>query len=474
MEGITGRKNEIRRLTDCYNSGKAEFVALYGRRRIGKTYLVRNMFRDKFAFEMSGSIDADSDTQLSNFTRALYDYGYESNEAPHTWHEAFFALRSLLKDKTGNGQRLLIFIDELPCLDTPKSGFIQAFEHFWNSWASDHKEIMLIVCGSATSWMISNLIDSHGGLHNRITHEIHLAPFTLAETEEFLTGKGFCWHRLTMLQMYSIMGGVPYYLGLLEKDKSPEANIDRLFFAEHGELKREYNRLYSSLFRNSELYMKVIEALASCKQGLTRKQISQKVKSASGGTLTKIIKELVNCDFIRGYNTRERKIKQKEQIYQLTDLYTLFYMQFCHKATTDEHFWTNMMGKPLQNTWYGLSFERICMLHIPQIKKKLGIDRIHTEYYSWRSRISEPAAQIDLIIERADKLTNICEIKYSQLPYAITKEEDMRIRNRIADFVCETNIRTGIITTIITTFGIKNNAYASAAQATLTMDDLFV
>ena len=473
METFIGRKNEIRQLTDYYNSGRAEFIAIYGRRRIGKTYLVRNVFRGKFCFEMSGSIGAGSEAQISNFVHALHDYGYNTDDSPMTWTDAFFALRSLLKEQIGKGKRLVLFIDELPCLDTPKSGFLQAFEHFWNSWASDHHEIMLIVCGSATSWMVGNLIDSHGGLHNRITHEIHLAPFTLAETEEMLLANGFAWHRLSILQAYSIMGGIPYYLGLLERDKNLEANIDRLFFAERGELKREYNRLYASLFKKSEIYMKVIEALASCKQGLTRKQISEKIKATSGGTLTKVIRELVNCDFVRGYNTRERKIKQKDQIYQLSDLYTLFYMQFCHKATTDEHYWTNMMGKPLQNTWYGLSFERVCMLHIPQIKKKLGIDHIHTEYYSWRSRESVPAAQIDLIIERADNLTNVCEIKYSQLPYSITKEEDTHIRNRIADFVSETNIRTGILFTMITTFGIRNNAYSSIAQASLTIDDLF-
>ena len=332
---------------------------------------------------------------------------------------------------------------------------------------------MLIVCGSATSWMISHLIDNHGGLHNRITHEIHLSPFTLAETEEMLVANGFTWNRLSILQVYSILGGIPYYLGLLEKDKGVEANIDRLFFAAQGELKREYNRLYTSLFKNSEAYMKVIEVLASCKQGLTRKQIAERLKTTSGGTLTKIIGELVNCDFVRGYNTRERVIKQKDQIYQLTDLYTLFYMQFCHKATTDEHYWTNIMGKPVQNTWYGLSFERVCMLHIPQIKKTLGIDRIHTEYYSWRSRESMPAAQIDLIIDRADNLTNVCEIKYSQLPYSISKDEESRIRNRIADFVAETNIRSGILPTMITTFGIRSNAHSSIAQICLTMDDLF-
>lgn len=210
MQTIIGRQAEIKQLKNYYNSGKAELIAVYGRRRIGKTYLVRNLFRDKFCFEMSGSIGAGSDTQLSNFTHALHDYGYDTNVTPTTWADAFFALRDMLRGRVGKGQRLVLFMDELPCLDTPKSGFIQAFGHFWNSWASDQNEIMLIVCGSATSWMISNLIDSHGGLHNRITHEIHLAPFTLSETEEMLHANGFVWNRLSILQAYSIMGGVPY------------------------------------------------------------------------------------------------------------------------------------------------------------------------------------------------------------------------------------------------------------------------
>ena len=473
MEQVIGRKKEIKLLTEYYHSGRAEFVAVYGRRRIGKTFLIRNLFHGDFTFEMSGSIDAPAEAQLSNFGYALREYGNPAQPLPANWTEAFEALKQLLKARL-SGQRLLVFIDELPCLDTRKSGFQQAFEHFWNGWAAYQSEIMLVVCGSATSWMIANLIDSHGGLHNRITHEMYLAPFTLGETEAMLHANGFTWTRLSILQIYSIMGGVPYYLSLLDKGQGVEANVDRLFFANHAELKREYDRLYVSLFKNSEIYMRVIEALATCKQGMTRKEIADKLHLPSGGTLTKVLRELVNCDFVRGYNTRERKIKQKDQIYQLTDLYTLFYMQFCHPVSTDTAYWTHLMGKPRQNTWYGLAFERICMLHIPQIKHSLGIDQIHTEYYSWRSKESVPAAQIDLLIERADHLVNLCEIKYSQMPYTITKEEDMRIRNRMADFVGETGIRHGILTTLITTFGLRQNPYSSVAQVQLTMDDMFV
>lgn len=473
MNTIVGRKDEIRRLTEYYRSGRAEFVAVYGRRRIGKTYLVRNLFRDKFAFEMSGSIDAPASVQLANFGNALQEYGGAAMAMPASWTEAFLSLKVLLKSRLKDGERLVVFIDEMPCLDTPKSGFKQAFEHFWNSWAANVPEIMLIVCGSATSWMVSNLIDCHGGLHNRITHEMYLAPFTLGETEEYLLVNGFVWSRLSVLQIYSILGGVPYYLGLLDKNSGVEANVDQLFFSEHGELRREYSRLYSSLFKNADIYMRIIEALASCKAGLTRSEIADRLKMPSGGSLTSALRELQNCDFVRSYNTRERKIKRKDKVYQLVDLYTLFYMSFCHAGTTDTAFWTHLMGQPRQNTWYGLSFERICMLHIPQIKRRLGIDMIHTEYYSWRSKTSKPAAQIDLLIERADNLINLCEIKYAQQPYVISQEEEMRIRTRVADFVEETGVRHGILTTLITTFGLRPNAHSAVAQISLTMDDLF-
>ena len=253
MEQIIGRNKEIELLTEYYHSGKAEFVAVYGRRRIGKTYLVRNLFRDKFAFDMSGSIEAPAEAQLSNFGFALREFGDSKQPIPTIWTEAF--------------------------------------EHFWNGWAAYQSEIMLIVCGSATSWMIANLIDSHGGLHNRITHEMYLAPFTLRETELLLQAYGFSWTRISILQIYSILGGVPYYLSLLDKKQGVEGNVDRLFFSSHAELKREYGRLYSSLFRNSEAYMRVIEVLASCRQGMTRKEIMEKLKLKSGGTLTKVLSE---------------------------------------------------------------------------------------------------------------------------------------------------------------------------------------
>lgn len=472
MGDIIGRNNEIQLLEAYASSGKAEFVALYGRRRVGKTFLIREHFKNHFAFEMTGTIDGTREEQLFNFIQALRKYGYDSKVKPANWAEAFVALQQLLEKKKQTG-RCIVFLDELPCLDTPRAGFVNALDHFWNSWASARKNVMLIVCGSATSWMVSNIIDNRGGLHNRITHEIHLKPFTLREVEQYLQNGKFGWSRLSMVQLYMIMGGTPYYLSLLDNKESLAQNVDRLFFAENGELKREYQRLYASLFRNPGGYMQIVRLLAECKSGLTREEIRKKLDVTTGGHLSRLLNDLVNCDFVRYYNVREKKIKSNAGIYQLTDSFTLFHFTFGKKNTTDEHYWSNTLDTPTQNTWLGLAFERVCMAHIPQIKKALGIDRIHTEYYSWRSKESEPKAQVDLVIERSDQIINLCEVKYAQAPYAISKAEDLKLRTRMENFRQETGTRAGIFLTFITIFGLKQNGYSDGVRAEVCMDDLF-
>ena len=482
METIIGREQEKRLLTNYVDSRKAEFVALYGRRRVGKTYLVRNLFEGRFAFDMTGVINGSKDEQMASFTQALRRSGMPpSVPAPTKWMEAFSILRDLLEEQPTD-RPCIIFIDELPCLDTPRAGFVHALDHFWNSWGAHHRHVKLIVCGSATSWMIRNLVDSHGGLHNRLTHEIHLHQFTLCETELFLRHERFKWNRLNICQLYMITGGVPYYLSLLNNSEGLSANIDRLFFSPDGELRREYQRLYSSLFKTPEPYMDIVQLLAKHRQGLTRDEIKDKLTKGTGGYLSSLLDDLQHCDFIRHYNIREQRVKRNGGIYQLTDFYTLFYHTFCKEPVSDPHFWSHTTRQPRQNTWNGLGFERVCMAHIPQIKQALGIDRIHTEYYAWRSRqnkdksVANPklGAQIDLLIERSDQLINLCEMKFSNAPYAITGEEEMRMRIRQDDFVNETGAREGILLTFITTYGLRQNSHSSCIDNEVTMNDLFV
>ena len=470
---IIGRKEEFRQLQAYWESGKPEFIAVYGRRRIGKTFLIDEFFHYQYSFSVSGVLSGSPIEQMTVFTQALRKIGYQGN-IPKSWMDAFFLLGELLEKGLSANQRCVIFIDELPCFDTPKSGFVQAFSHFWNTWGQKHPQVLLIVCGSATTWMIKNIIDSHGGLHNRITHEIHLRPFTLNETEAMLQSMEIHWDRLSILQMYMIMGGVPYYLSLLRKGESVAQAIDRLYFSTNANLQSEYKRLFASLFKEPEPYLEIMRILSASRKGITREEIVKAFGKNDNGHLSEYLQNLIKCDFIRYYFVKTKKIKKTNGLYQLTDFFTIFHNTFLTRPINDEHYWSHNLQTPLMNTWLGLAFERVCMAHIPQIKKSLGIDRIGTEYYSWRSKESENGAQIDLLIERADRIINLCEIKYSTTPYAIDKAEDMKLRIRQSDFVAETGTKYAIFPTMISTYGVRPNAYSGNIQAEVTLDDLFL
>ena len=469
---IVGRKKELSLINQYFNSGKAEFIAVYGRRRVGKTFLIRQHFRNQFAFDMTGIMEGTKSEQMTAFHTALKTYGYTGKKNTN-WIDAFFALRQVLESRIEEGKRCVIFIDELPCLDTPKAGFVNALGHFWNNWANWQSEIMLIVCGPATSWMVRNVIDNHGGLHDRITHEIHLHPFTLTETEEFFKLNGFSWNRLSIMQTYMAIGGIPYYMSLFEKTDSPATGLDRLFFSGNAELKKEYRRLFSSLFKNPHPYLEIITLLSKHPKGMTREEISTELKTSNNGKLGEMLTDLIYCDFLQKNNVREKRIKSNSAIYQLIDFYTIFYNTFANKNIMEEHFWTRNINTPEINIWYGLAFERVCKAHIEKIKTALGIASVSTEYYSWRSNLIEKGAQIDIIIDRADNTINLCEVKYSENLYSLDKEEYMKIQNRISVFKEATNTRSNIIPTMITTFGMKEGTYSDQIIAKIDMEDLF-
>lgn len=467
-----GRKAEIELLREYYSSGRAEFLAVYGRRRIGKTFLIDEFFDRKYDFCISGVIDGERSEQVAAFMQGLRKIGYDK-VVPKTWMDAFFILQEQLEPKLSSGKRCVIFIDELPCFDTVKSGFVRALGHFWNSWAQKHKQIMLIVCGSATSWMVNNLIDNHGGLHNRITREIHLAPFSLCETEQFLKAKKVMLDRLSIIQLFMAMGGIPYYLDMVKPGDSTASAIDRIFFATNGALTGEYERLFASLFRDPAPYLKIIDTLSRCRQGVTREQIIDALGTHDNGHVSEYLSNLIKCDFVRYYFVKTKKVKKTDGLYQLIDFFVIFHNTFLKKAVNDDHFWSNNQLSSTAKTWYGLAFERICMAHINQIKHALGIDRIGTQFYSWRSKNSTQGAQIDLLIERADRIINLCEIKYSESEYVLTKSEDLKMRNRQADFIAETGTNLSVHPTMITTYGLRSNEYSGGVVSQVTMDDLF-
>ncbi len=470
MEKVIGRQEELEKLQSYADSGKSEFVALYGRRRVGKTFLIRCFFKDKFDFYATGIIEGPKAVQMEAFHSALVRYGHKGAKAT-SWIEAFNQLADLLERKSKKKQgRLAVFIDELPCFDTPASGFLQALDLFWNSRASWMDNIYFVICGSATSWMMRNIVNNKAGLHKRTTHTMHLRPFSLGQTEEYLVSRKFRWPRLSVLQIYMVLGGVPYYLSLLDPKKNVPDNIDTLFFSANPELEDEYNRLFRSLFKNADGYMEIVRLLSTRKDGFTRKEIAEGLKIPNNGHLSDMLDDLENCDFIRRYNNGTM---QKNGIYQLIDFFSLFHYKFGTRRITDEHFWRNSLGTPEQNTWYGLTFERVCLWHVSQIIRGLRLDAIRHEYYAWRSKESSPAVQIDLVIDRADGITTVCEMKYSKDDYTLSEKEYRNIVRRMEVFQKETKHKGGVQASIVTTYGLQDNMYSEISPVAITMEELF-
>ena len=469
---IIGRKEEQQILHSAVQSENSEFVAVYGRRRVGKTYLIRETFGYKFTFQHTGLAKGNTKEQLFSFAISLRDAGYDDCPIPKSWLEAFSLLSTYLKNSTD--EKKIVFLDELPWMDTPRSNFISAFEHFWNGWASARKDIVLIICGSATSWIINKVINDHGGLHNRVTKQIALQPFTLKECEMFAQSKGLEMSRYQLAECYMVFGGIPYYWSLLEKGLSLAQNIDKIIFAKNGKLSNEFNQLYASLFKSPEQYIDIVTALGKKKVGMTREEIIAATDKYSNGALSKVLDELEYCGFIRKYNGFDKKSKQA--IYQLIDNYTLFYFKFIQQnKNNDEHFWSASIDSAMHRAWSGLAFERLCMAHTQQIKAALGIAGVLSNVYSWRKETDETSdgAQIDLLIDRKDQVINLCEMKYSLSEYAVDAEYEQKLRNKKSAFINATNTRKAVHLTMVTTFGIKANAHSGIVQNEITLDDLF-
>lgn len=472
---LIGRDYEKRELQNVLKSDNSELVAVYGRRRVGKTYLIRETFNYTFTFQHTGMANCTSRKQLASFRDSLLEQGATSIPKLTNWLEAFSELKRFLKNSTD--EKKLVFIDELPWLDTPKSDFLTALESFWNGWATTRKDIILIVCGSATSWIVEKIINNHGGLHNRLTKRIKLSPFTLKECEEFCNNRNLALNRPQIVEAYMIIGGMPYYWNYIKKGLSVTQNIDNLFFKDGGELRDEFDMLYASLFKKPEGYIKIVTALGEKKAGMTRNEIIHSAKLVDNGTLTKMLNELEWCGFIRKYNCIGKTAK--ESLFQLIDNYTLFYFQFIRmNKQNDEHFWSISLNSPIYHTWSGLAYERICLQHISAIKSALGISGVLSNVYSWRQKANEekgtPGVQIDLLIDRHDQVINLCEIKYSKAEYAISKEYESFLRQRMETFRIATCCKKAIHLTMLTTYGLVENPYSQTIQNSITMDDLFL
>ena len=469
---MIGRIDEQRRLREAFESEYSEFVAVYGRRRVGKTFLVREQFHYKFTFQHTGLARKSTREQLQSFQLSLRRQGYTKAPLPGNWIEAFDMLKDLIE--WSKDRRKVVFIDEMPWMDAPRSSFLPALENFWNSFASARKDVVLIACGSATSWIVKRLLRNKRGLHNRITYRIHLQPFTLHECEQYAKQRKLGMSRLQLMESYMVLGGIPYYWSLLDKSKSLALNIDRLFFSKEGELKSEYHELYASLFNHPEKYIKVIETLGKKRLGLSREEIIKEGKLESNGKLSEILEDLENCGFIRKYNMIG--MKSKGALYQLTDFYTLFYFRFMQdNPVSDEHFWSKSIGTGEYNNWCGLAFERLCLLHSRQIKTKLGISGIISSEYAWwiDQKDGKRGTQIDLLIDRNDGVINLCEMKYTKVPFRIDADYEANLLHKRTRFIEATQTRKAVHITMVSSQGLERNAYADEIQSEVSGGDLF-
>ena len=476
---IIGRKNEINELLNLEQSGKSELVALYGRRRVGKTYLINELFRDRIAFKHTGLSNEEIKNipgtkvaaQLRAFQASLLLAGDSNPKQINNWNEAFIRLIRLLESKNQT-ERLIVFLDEFPWMDTPKSDFVAAFSWFWNNWASTKNNLMIIICGSASSWIIDNLINAHGGLYDRLTYSIKISPMTLNECRDYFMSKNINLPLYTISSIYMVFGGIPYYLNYYDAHYSLNENIDRLLVRKNAKLALEYDNLFAATFTEIKTAKSIIKFLSKKKEGYTRKEIVEGLGVTDGDYIGKALKSLENSDFIIKYVPYNGNSKEKK--YKIVDLFCLFYLKhISEKKSLSE----NIFAENINNKWIGLAFENMCYNHLSKIKEALGISQVETMQFSWSIPASEKekGAQIDLIIERKDKIIHLCEMKFYQTDYLQDEFSHNNLINKINRFneLSKNKKSIQVITTLITTFGLAKKDYWQDYQRVITLIDLF-
>ena len=475
---MIGRQREVKELNRLYERNRAELVSIYGRRRVGKTYLVDETFYGRLTFRHAGFSPAEKGAkgllraQLDHFYNSLELYGMEKCAKPNSWLDAFLLLEKYLQ-KIDDGSRQVVFLDELPWMDTPRSGFIMAFEGFWNNWGCHRKNLMVIVCGSANSWVLNNLINNHGGLYNRVTYEMKLSPFTLRECEDYYKENGMIFSRYDVVQSYMIFGGIPYYMGYVDGELSLAQNVDRILFARDAKLKNEYDRLFESVFVNPEAVKVIVRLLYTRNAGYTRREISEKLGISDGGRLSRNLNALIASDFAVKYVPFG--LGKREEHYKLVDPFCLFYLHFMNETRAgNEEFWQQNAASQSVASWRGYAFENVCFNHIGQIKKALGISGVAASASAWSKREDDrEGAQIDLLISRKDNVVNMCEIKYYGGDFTIKKDYYRKLLHRQEMLMEELSPRMAVRSTLITTYGLTRNEYSGIFTNVINLDDLF-
>lgn len=473
MEILIGRNKEKEILNDALNSNKAEMIAVIGRRRVGKTFLINTVYKDSIIFKVSGVQNAPTEEQIRVFTSQLSLAVRKKLEQPKDWFDAFFLLIQELEPLLGDEKKVLFF-DEIPWLASPEDGFIRGLDYFWNSWAS-MQNLGVVVCGSAASWMIQKVVNDTGGLHNRITKYIELKPFTLKETEEYIKSRYLNFTRYQIVELYMALGGIPHYLEEIKAGKSAIQNIDDICFSPTGLLKNEFSRLYPALFKHSTYHIEIIRALATKWKGMTRTEIIAKADVPGGGPVTKALEELQQSGFITSYHPFGKK--KKDRLYRLTDEYSLFYLHFMEdKSNEGAGTWNHLSQTQQYKTWSGYAFESICIKHLAQIKKALGISGVYSKTASFfkKGTAKGRGTQIDLLIDRADNVINIVEVKFYNKEFSLTKETAEQLRQKKWTFEDATKTRKLTSIVLMTTFGLKHNMHSlGLVEKVLSLEDLF-
>jgi uncharacterized protein len=472
---MVGRKEQITTMTELLRLEKSYFVAVTGRRRVGKTYLIDEVFKANMCFRVTGIQDGSQRTQIVNFIQKLAEY---SNipivSIPANWQEVFILLKKYLESLPKN-KKQVIFIDELPWMATVRSGFVQLLAHLWNDYLSKNKHFILAICGSATSWITKKIINDTGGFHNRITHHIHLPPFTLSETRSFLLSKKIKLSDSEVTELYMTLGGIPYYLDLIHKGESATTAIDRLCFNEGGLLKSEYNHLYKALFDNSANHESIVSALAKTKTGLTRSELSKKSKVATGGPFTRTMEDLVLSGFVIE-QLPFGKIKQGT-LYRLNDEFSIFHHRFISpNKKAGKGIWHEIAKTQSYKIWLGYAFEALCFRHLTQLKRALGIGQTYTEVSSFSKpgTAKNEGLQIDLVLDRADKSVNLCECKYYSESFEITKQYAATLDKRKELFREYTGTKKNVFTTLVCNTTVKKTEYYyQSIDRLILLEDLF-
>lgn len=473
---VLGRDKEIQRINQIMQRDESSFLVIYGRRRIGKTYLVREHLAKQTVFYFTGSYETAMEVQLEKFHNVYLKYtkGQKETRVPDSWHQAFESLANYLESLAHRKSKVVVFLDEMPWMNTPRSGFLSALEYFWNQHGSRMKNLLLIACGSATTWMKRELIEARGGLHNRVTDQIHLKAFDLKETELYCAKKKLAFSRYQILQLYMVFGGVPFYLNALKRGRSVMQNINDICFEKDGLLYAEYTYLFASLFKKPEKHIEIIEVLGAHPQGLARADIVQSSKVPEGGTLNRVLEDLELSGFVSKHLPFQKR--KKDTIYKLADNYSLFYQKFIKNSKHGSNSWLSLMESPSYRAWSGYAFENICFSHIAKIKAALGVGSVYTETSAWKFRGNEdlPGAQVDLLIDRRDQVINLCEAKFTDKEFVCTKEYAQSLRTRRAIFDQINKTKKVAVTTLITTYpALQNTHYMEEVHSEVTMDALF-